>query len=85
MATHDLGVENWVSRAGPEYNDSAEQTTHERFMEEELAELREKLAAAQKRIEAFSEIESVITMAASGVWEGQDFTVTITGEQYAKL
>lgn len=31
MGTHDLSVESWVSRAGPECNTSAEQTTHEQY------------------------------------------------------
>jgi hypothetical protein len=43
MATHDLGVEGWVSRAGPDYNDSKEPTVHEEHMEAEITALRVKL------------------------------------------
>jgi phytoene/squalene synthetase len=80
---HELGVENWMSRAGPDLNDSKEPTRHEECMEAEIAELREKLAEAQKQIASFADIASAVQMAASGVWEGHDFTVQITAEQYA--
>lgn len=80
---HELGVENWMSRAGPDLNDSKEPTRHEECMEAEITELREKLAAAQKHIESFSEIATAVYMAASGAWNGQDFTVAITAEQFA--
>lgn len=45
-------IKTWIHRAGPEYNDSAEKTIHERFMEAEIAELRakvESLAADAER------------------------------------
>lgn len=80
--THEHGVENWMSRAGPDLNDSKEATRHEECMAAEIAELRLKLAEAQKHIASFSDIESTINMAAAGVWAGEDFTVTITGEQF---